>query len=184
MDIKEIVAKIKKAGGITLSAAGGWRLHLTVDDDNNIVFVHYNPWQGDEDQHAFLESTNKLDKNGMTTIVQEPTLGIPLRDCGVDNDGKVVGFLVTDENGDIIDRFSLSKLVYVQEHSIEIDKAGKVIVDGTEIGYIGVIFLADKNRMVGYVAVIFPGKPDEVREIEMEDLLMYQIPGSPALKTE
>lgn len=184
MNIEEIIAEIKEAGEITLSAVGGWKLKLMVDDNGNIVFVHYNPWQGDENQHAFLESTNALDKNGMTTIVQEPTLGIPLRDCGVDNDGKVVGFLVTDKNCDITDRFSLSKLVYVQEHSIEISRDGKVAVDGAEIGYIGVIFLADKNRMIGYVAVTFPQKPDEVQEIEMEDLLMCQVPGLSALKTE
>lgn len=159
---------------VIISVKGGWEMKVTMTE-NGLEFKHYNPWQGDRSKEAFYTYSNRND-NGSGMMDQEKTLGVPCRSCGIENDGRIVGALVTDNKCEIVDRFSLSKIIYVQEHDFEISPEGEVSIDGESKGFIGIIFLADKNRMDGYVCVTFPEKPSEVTEMEMEDLLMCQVP--------
>jgi len=167
---------------VIISVKGGWELEITMTE-KGLEFRHYNPWQGDRSKEAFYTYSNRND-NGSGMMDQEKTLGVLCRNCGIDNDGRIVGVLVTDDKCEIVERGGLSKIVYVQEHDFKISSEGEVQIDNESKGFVGVIFLADKNRIDGYVAVTFPQKPDEVREIEMEDLLMCQVPGISALEKE
>jgi len=169
-DIKEL----EIGQSVIIPVKGGWELKATMTE-KGLEFKHYNPWQGDRNKEAFYTYSNR-NENGSGMMDQEKTLGIPCRSCGIENDGRIIGVLVTDDKCEIVDRFGLSKIVYVQEHNLEISNEGEVCIDGESKGFVGIIFLADKNRIDGYVCVTFPEKMPGVTEIEMEDLLMCQIP--------
>lgn len=172
--------KLENCESVIVLVKGGWELKLTMTK-RGLEFKHYNPWQGDRNKEAFYTYSNRND-NGSGMMDQEKTLGVPCQSCGIDNGGRIIGVLVTDDKCEIVDRFSLSKIVYVQERDLIISPGGGVYIDGESKGFIGAIFLPDKNRLDGYVAVTFPQKPAEVREIEMEDLLMCQVPEISAQK--
>ena len=180
--VREDFEDLEIGQAVIISVKGGWELKVTMTE-RGLEFKHYNPWQGDRSKEAFYTYLNS-NENGSGMMKQESTLGIPCRNCGIENDGRIIGALVTDDRCEIVDRFSLSKIVYVQEHDLGISPEGEVHIDGESKGFIGTIYLPDKNRLDGYVAVTFPQKPAEVRDIEMEDLLMCQVPGISALKTE
>lgn len=164
MDIEEIIAKIKEDGEMIFPAVGGWRLKLMVDDDGNIVFVHYNPWQGDESKHAFFEYTNALNPMGAGIMVQEPTLRVPF--AGTD----IVGAVVLNRDNKVVDRFGWSKLVYVQNRQRKISPEGELSIDGKSVGYVNTLFDPDKNRLQGSVAFVRPDPVDQVQKLELEDL--------------
>ena len=96
-------------------------------------------------------------------VIQEPTLGIPCREAGVDIDGRIVGALVLDSDGKVVKRFSWFKLVFVEKRGFEITPTGLLFEQdptGTKflVGRLRAFFLPDKNRMDGYVG-IFGTKP-------------------------
>ena len=120
---------------------------------------------------------------GAPMVIQEPTLGIPCREAGVDIDGRIVGALVLDSDGKVVKRFSWSKLVFVEKRGFEITPTGLLFEQdptGTKflVGRLRAFFLPDKNRMDGYVGIFGPSDPKDIKPVkilEMEDLLLASL---------
>ncbi len=157
---------------VIVPVKGGWELEIT-KTENGLEFKHYNPWKGDRSKEAFYTYSNR-NPNGSGMMDQEKTVGIPCRKCGIDSDGRIIGVLVTDNSEEIVDRFSLSKIIYVQERNLNITENGEVKIDEESKGFVHLLFLPDKNRLDGFVCITTPNK-QEVKIMEMEDLLMRQI---------
>ncbi len=170
--VNEELKDLEIGESIILPVKGGWELRITAAK-NGLEFKHYNPWKGDRNKEAFYTYSNR-NPNGSGMMDQEKTLGIPCRECGINNDGRIIGILVTDEVGKIVDRFSLSKIVYLQERNLNITENGEVKINEESKGFVHLLFLPDKNRLDGFVCITTPNK-QEVKIMEMEDLLMCQI---------
>src|SRR5680860_419074 len=169
--IPGLLGTLEIGQSVIIPVKGGWELKVTSAKDG-LEFKHYNPWKGDRSKEAFYTYSNR-NTNGSGMMDQEKTLGIPCRNCGIDNDGRIIGVLVTDGK-EIINRFSLSKIVYLQEKNIAVSPEGEVIIDEESQGFVRLLFLPDKNRLDGFVCITTPDK-HEVKIMEMEDLLMCQI---------
>ena len=153
---------------------GGWLYKLTGTATGADIRI-YNP-AGDGDKEKFFAVDTAGNPYGAPMIIQEPSLGIPCRNAGVNVDGHIVGALVTDGSEKIVERFSWSNLVYIKGGSFNISSDGELTVNGERKGYLSLIFLADKNRIQGYVGVFVPQKPVGcAKVIEMEDLLLSQL---------
>lgn len=78
-----------------------------------------------------------------------------------------------NEGGKISERYSWSNLVLVQNKNFRITLDGELQANGQSKGYLQALFLADKNRIKGFVGVFAPEKPKgKVRVLEMENLLL------------
>jgi len=163
--------KLEIGESVIIPVKGEWEVKVTLTE-NGLDFKHYNPWKGDRNKEAFYTYSNR-NPNGSGMMDQEKTLGISCRKCGMDNDGRIIGVLVTDGK-EIIDRFSLSNIVYVQEKNIAISVDAEVSINRESQGFVCLLFLPDKNRLDGFVCITTPNK-QEVKIIEMEDLLMCQL---------
>ncbi len=145
---------------------------MIVKGEEGLDFVHLNPTEGG---YKFFQYSTVDNKYGAGMIEQEPTLGVPCRNCGVDVDGTIVGALVLDEDGKICERFSWSNLVYAQKGEFLLSNQDELKVNGKTKGFFKAIFLADKNRIKGYVGVFGSAKPEQVKVLEMENLLLTSI---------
>lgn len=92
-NILEDLEDLGAGQSVIVPVKGGWELKVTMTE-KGLEFKHYNPWQGDRSKEAFYTYSNRND-NGSGMMDQEKTLGIPCRDCGIKNDGRIVGVLVT-----------------------------------------------------------------------------------------
>lgn len=163
-----------------LPIRGGWRLRITKLNTGDEVDIRvFNP-VGDTGQERFFAYDTIGDKYGAGKIVQEPSLGIALGDCGVDVADRLVGAIVLDETGKVkigADgkpcRFSWSNVTFAKHQKMSVTSTGELEIDGVSYGYLAAVFLTDKNRMNGYVGVFTPTKPDKVRVAEMEELAIY-----------
>jgi hypothetical protein len=172
----EILAKLrqlKPGESVTIPGRGGWELVVTTCDGGEFDITHRNP-VGDG-RMKFFAYTTVGNKYGAGMMEQEPSLGVPCRDCGVDTDGAIVGALVRDEDGKIRERFSWSNLVFAQKGTFSIGPDGALTVNGAPKGFLQAVFLPDKNRLRGYVGVFSPTKPAQVMVLEMEKLLVVTI---------
>ncbi|MDP1619944.1 MAG: hypothetical protein Q8M12_03020, partial [bacterium] len=106
---------------------------------------------------------------GAGKIIQERSLGIATEY------GRVVGALVLDTDGKVAERFSWSNSVYMKKQTVEIAATGELFVGGVSKGYLAAVFLPDKNRLDGYVGIFKPTRPEMVKVLEMEDLLLASI---------
>lgn len=167
------LAGLQGGESVIVSLRKGWRLKITYRGEDGFDATLENPHivAGEESGLKFYAVDTTGHPYGAPMVVQEPTLGIPLRDCGVDVDGTVVGAIVRDAEGTVTSRFSWSNLVFVKQQTFSISPDGKLVVDGVSQGYLYGLFLPDKNRMRGYVGVFGPTKPEDVRFVEMEDLV-------------
>ena len=158
---------------IVIPGRKGWQIKLTKTAEG-FELTHFNPINNDENQLKFFRYTTLGNPYGAGIIDQEPTLGVTCKSCGVDIDGLISGALVTNENGDeIIERYSWSNLVLNQNKNFRITLDGELLVDGNQSkGYLQALFLADKNRVLGYVGVFSPKRPKNVQIIEMENLIL------------
>lgn len=153
---------------------GGW-LHRITGTDKGADIQIYNPDAAGDGKKFFAVDTAG-NPYGAPMIIQEPSLGVPCRNAGVNVDGNIVGALVVDESGKIAERFSWSNVVFMKGGSFSISSEGELTVNGETKGYLSIAFLADKNRIQGYVGVFVPQKPVGAPKIvEMEDLLLQQL---------
>lgn len=167
----EELKDLKPGESIMIPGRGGWRIKL-IKTPEGFDLVHFNPIKDDENQVKFFKYTTVGNPYGAGLIDQEPTLGVTCRSCGVEADGLISGALVMNKEGKISERYSWSNLVLVQNKSFGITFEGKLIINGGSKGYLQALFLADKNRIRGFVGVFAPEKPKEkVRILEMENLL-------------
>jgi hypothetical protein len=174
MTTEEILEKVDQLAvgeSLVLPGRGEWEIVLTKREDG-LDLTHRNPTKGGCKFFTYDTSGNPY---GAGMIVQEPTLGVPCRKCGVDVDGTIVGALVLGEDGKIRERFSWSNLVFMKKGAFSIGADGAFTVNGVTKGYLVAIFLPDKNRLEGYVGVFGSTKPEKVKIIEMENLLLASI---------
>lgn len=157
---------------VTIPGRGGWQMVITRNADG-LDFTHCCPVPGAGVK--FFEYTTCGNPYGAGMIRQEPTLGLPCRQCGVEADGQIVGAIVLDTSGKVAGRFSWSNLQYVRRLSFSIDHQGELRVNGASQGYLALLFLPDKNRMEGYVGVFVPVKPEAVKVVEMEELVLASL---------
>lgn len=151
----------------------GWRIMFTKTEDGFDVKI-YCPTEDRKGEMFFTVDTSG-NPYGAPKIIQEPTLGISCKEAGVEIDGNIVGALIVGESGKIEDRFSWSNLVFTKNLGIYISEKGKLIIETKSQGYLSLLFLPDKNRIEGYVGVFTPEKPEKVKVIELEDLLLSQL---------
>ncbi len=170
------IDNLKIGESITIPGRGGWMIKL-IKTAEGFDLVHFNPISNDENQLKFFKYTTIGDPYGAGKIDQEPTLGVTCQSCGVNIDSLVSGALITNENGDeIIERYSWSNLVLNQNKNFRITLGGELLIDGNQSkGYLRALFLADKNRIKGFVGVFSPKKPKEVQIMEMEDLILNSL---------
>ncbi len=167
------LARLPSGEGVVIPGRGGWEMEIIACEGGGFDLVHRNP-VGDG-KMKFFAYTTVGNKYGAGMMEQEPSLGVPCRDCGVDVDGTIVGALVRGEDGKVRERFSWSNLVFAQKGTFSIDADGSLTVNGTRKGFLQAVFLPDKNRLRGYVGVFSPTKPVQVKVLEMEKILVVTI---------
>lgn len=174
--LEEVVAAMDVGEAIAIPGRGGWQIALTkVNTGGEIDLTHFNP-VGDTDARQFFQYTTVGNQYGAGMMVQEPTLGISLRNCGVDRDGRLIGAVVLDEHGAIKSGpdgkpapFGWSNLVFAQHRKFAVSGQGELLIDGVSYGFLTLVFLADRKRIDGYVGVFTPLRPEAVRVGEMEE---------------
>lgn len=161
---------------ITFPGRSGW-MHELIKTENGFDFRSYN-LAHDGKTKMFFEVSSVGNLYGAPVIVQEPTLKVPCCKAGVDIAGDIIGAIVLNEEGRVVERYSWSNLVYMQGKKFEITFGGQLFVGEGEAaiskGYLQILALVDKNRIVGYVGVFGPRKPEKVETREMLDLLISQ----------
>jgi len=91
-------------------------------------------------------------------------------------DDKITGAIVLDGDGKVSGRFSWSNIVFAKKQTFSISAEGELVVNGASEGFLHAVFLADKNRLTGYVGVFKPVKPEQpVRILEMETLVLGSV---------
>lgn len=158
---------------LVIEGRGGWEMVVEYGE-NGVDFTHRNPvWvSGECVGYKFFWYTTKGNAYGAGIIDQEPTLGVLLTSCGLDHTGKLVGAIVVDDGGAVTGRFSWSNVVYAKGKSFSVGTDGGLTVDGARQGSLAAIFLADKNRLGGFVGVFTPSGQDTVTILEMEQLVL------------
>ncbi len=172
-EILEKLGQLKPGETVTIPGRGGWKIEIAACEGGGFDVAHYNP--ADDGRKKFYLYTTVGNKYGAGRMKQEPSLGVPCRDCGADIGGAIVGALVRGGDGKIIDRFSWSNHVFVQKGTFSIGADGALTVNGAPKGFLQAVFLPDKNRLEGYVGVFGSAKPERVMVVEMEDLLLATI---------
>jgi hypothetical protein len=168
----EILEKLEVGEQVVIPGRGGWEMVVKRCEDG-FDFTHRNPVE--EGKYKLFVYNTSGNPYGAGMIVQEPTLGVACRNCGVDVDGAIIGALVLGEDGKIRERFSWSNLVFMKKGEFSISGEGELKVNGEAKGCLRAIFLADKNRIKGYVGIFGPAKPEKVKVLEMEDLLLASV---------
>jgi hypothetical protein len=176
MSVQDLFAELGLVEGdeLVIEGRGGWEM-VVESGDKGADFTHQNPAlvDGQFVGYKFFAYTTRGNPYGAGKIDQEPTLGVAFKDCGVNGDGKVVGAIVVDDAGEVIGRFSWSNLVFGKDpKTFSVDADGALVVNGVPQGALAAAFLPDKNRLGGFVGVFTPTKPDTVRMLEMEDLVL------------
>ncbi|MDP1884141.1 MAG: hypothetical protein Q8L10_02130 [Candidatus Moranbacteria bacterium] len=144
---------------------GGWVYDLIGTESGADVEVS-NPVEGGGEK--FFTFSTVGNPYGAGKIVQERTLGISTEH------GRIVGALILDESGKIVERFSWSNAVYAKRQTVEI-VAGELFIAGASKGHLAAAFMPDKNRLDGLVGIFKPTKSETVKVLEMEDLLLASI---------
>lgn len=184
LKIVTMVKDLPEGTAITIPGRGEWRITLVRRHDGFDLF-HYCPADDDDEEGfgfgKFFCYSTENNPHGAGRIIQEPSLKVSCRRAGVNIEGCIVGAIVLDAEGKVTQRFSWSKLVFVEKRRFNISSDGSLLVKtGQEenpfhIGYLRALFLPDKNRLDGYVGVFGPDKPDTVKVLEMEDLLLASL---------
>jgi hypothetical protein len=171
--ILEALGKMKPGESVVFPGRGGWEWEVTSCEGGGFDATHRNP--AGDGRNKFYLYTTVDNKYGAGKTKQEPSLGVPCRNCGAEVDGAVVGALVRGVDGKISERFSWSNLVFAQKGTFSIGTDGALTVNDASKGFLQAVFLPDKNRLEGYVGVFGPTKPERVVVLEMEELLLATI---------
>lgn len=170
--LQEVLGQLEVGQQVVIPGRGGWEIVLT-KRENGFDLTHRNPTG--EGGYKFFAYDTTGNPHGAGMIVQEPTLGVPCRNYGVDVDGTLVGALVLGEDGKVRERFSWSNVVFMKKGKFSISPEGELKVNDEAKGHLRAVFLADKNRIRGYVGVFGPAKPGQVKVLEMEDILLASV---------
>jgi len=170
----ENIDDLEVGESVVIPGRGGWMIRL-IKTPEGFDLEHFNPIDKDESQLKFFKYTTVGNPYGAGMIDQEPTLGVLCEMCGVDAKGLVTGALVLNKEGEIIERYSWSNLVLVQNKDFRITLKGELLVEGQKKGYLRVLLLVDKNRITGFTGIFSPEKPKEVQIMEMEDIILKSL---------
>jgi hypothetical protein len=175
-DLEKVLQSMDVGERIVVPGRGGWQMQIirtNVGIECDFVHINFAPYGGDK----FFVYSTVVNPYGAGKVFNETTLGVPCRNCGMAVDGRVVGATVLDATDKVTDRFSWSNIVYGKNPgSFAISTDGELTVNGQSKGYLHVVFLADKNRIDGYVGVFRPVKPSgAVKVLEMEDLVLASL---------
>jgi hypothetical protein len=159
-------------GNLTTSLRGGWTIEFIESEEGADVIIR-NPLNPSDYSagEKFYQVTTVGNGRGAPILVQEPTLGIDAHRAGIDLDANIVGFVIV-EDGRVVERASLSNIVYMEGGTVDVNLAGELIVNDEPRGFIQMLVAPDKNRLVGYVAYVGPDKPDVVAIEELETLAL------------
>ena len=181
LKVLEMVKDLPEGTAITIPGRGEWLITLVQRQEGFDLF-HYCPADEDDEEGygfgKFFCYSTEGNPHGAGKIIQEPTLGIPCRAAGVDIDGRIVGAIILDAGGRVIQRFLWSKLVFIEKRRFTISRNGCLLLAGSPAIepdpnlFLRALFLPDKNLLDGYVGVFGPTKPEKVKVLEMEDLLL------------
>jgi hypothetical protein len=195
-------AKLKIGESFTLTGRKGW-FYKHTKTEAGLEDKNFNPTKDGKEKFYITDTTGSL--YGAPMIKQETSLGIPFKITGdvvidVDKDpegllkigkhdcwartnpgksdlrGNIVGALLTDNlHKAITDRFSWSGVVFFENLEFTITEKNELIIDGKSKGFLRLLFLADKNRIEGYIGVFVPQKQKKVKILEVEELLLGQL---------
>ncbi len=174
-DLEKVLRAMAADEMFAIPGRGGWAMEVTcVKPGVEFDFKHVNSvLDGGEKFFAYNTAGNQY---GAGKVFNETTLGVSCRNCGVAVDGNIVGATVLDATGKVTDRLSWSNIVYTKSGSFAISAEGELAVNGQPKGYLHAVFLADKNRIDGYVGVFRPVKPaGAVQVLEMEQLVLASL---------
>lgn len=122
---------------------------------------------------------------GQPLLRQEPSLGLDIpkhlvvREKAVGGNwemapvmlvaDKLVGIIVRDENGKVVERASLTNLAN-KGGKFNFEPDGSFNLNGAKL-WLEVLHSPDKNRLIGLVGYFSAKKPSCVKHLEMEDLV-------------
>ena len=115
--------------------------------------------------HWFYDVTTAGHQYGAPMIVEEWSLRLPARECGCDADGDIVGAIVFSKAGDVSLRASWSRLQKVEQKSFVITSNREFLVNGESRGFVNKLLLSNKNRLIGWIALVFPEPSDSPVEV-------------------
>lgn len=178
----EVVAAIVGAAfpdGLPLRK--GWRMKLGfVPGEDGVTFRAYNPSMADKGvAETFFAVENSSHAYGAPMIVEEPSLGISCAALDLPSTGNIVGAIVEDQDGNVVIedgkplRFSWSNLAK-QGKQFAFEN-GEFLIDGKSYGFVQVLYHANKNRIIGFIAGIGPVRPDVIRFKEVEDVKLTKV---------
>ncbi len=147
---------------------GGWEAEIVESDGGNDIVISNPTSDGGK---KFFEITSVGDPYGAPRVIQEPALGIPARDAGIELDANIVGFIIV-QDGKVVERASLSNLTYMKDSKVEVNLAGELMINDEPKGFIQMLLAPDKNRLIGYVGYVGPNKPEVVAIEEMETIAL------------
>ncbi len=175
-EILAVLEKLTVGESVAIPGRGGWSLVVTkVNAGGELDFTHQNP-DGGTGKRKFFDYTTVGNVYGAGKILQEPSLGVSCRSCGLEVDDKITGAIVLDGDGKVSGRFSWSNIVFAKKQTFSISAEGELVVNGASEGFLHAVFLADKNRLTGYVGGFKPVKPEQpVRILEMETLVLGSV---------
>src|SRR3989344_3977431 len=171
-DCERVLQAMAVGEMIVIPGRGGWAMKvMRANTDLEFDFTHVN-YASDSGEKFYVYDTVD-NPHGAGKVFNERTLGVPCRNCGVVIDGNIVGATVLDTANKVTGRFSWSNVIYGKGGSFSISPDGELVVNGQSQGYLHGVFLADKNRIDGYVGVFRPTKPvSAVLVAEMEQLVL------------
>ncbi len=156
---------------------GGWVTEITQNADGSFETRIYNP-DPETGLERWYESTTEGSQYGNPMVVEEPANGIPAPKLGLHQhkDVRVVGIVVV-EDGQVTDRFSITKATVVQGRTVDA-KDGALEVDG-EVVYPAVLVDSNRPRIDGVIAVCTRERlvePEQVRHLEaVQDLFGFAL---------
>ncbi len=175
VSVQDLFAALGLVAGdeLVIEGRGGWEM-LVVQGERGADFTHQNPImrEGLFVGYGFYAYTTCGNPYGAGIMNEEPTLGVSLASCGASGDGKLVGAIVIDDDIKLVDRYSWSNHVYRQGKTFSVAADGALVVDGKQSGWLTKAVLANKNRIGGFVGVFTPNKPDHVRLLELEQVVL------------
>lgn len=157
-----------------IALRGGWQAIVSPsekDGENDITIR--NTTNGVD---RWFNITTKNSQHGAPLVIQEPSLSIPGRECGLDTDQNIVGAVVLGNDGDEIQRYSWSNL-HFKGIPFHISDDGELFVEGESKGYMQFSLWPDKNRMKGVVAVFNQQRPLRkpfIVEMELQASMLFK----------
>jgi len=170
-ELEKLLEKMEIGESKQIPGRGGWVYKFTKKEDGFDLTVRN---LDDSGWEKFFTAMTENNPYGAFEVIQEISLGIVFDKIGIKGVGnalkdRLIGMLVMDESGKIIERFSPSNY---KMQGKEIQMSGReLLIDGEFKGFLNAVFEADKNRIHGHVGIFQSSKKDDVQVLEMESLI-------------